>query len=81
MGISGFLSNYFSNDEGYVQLDRCIYANNVDNECLEAVDISEVKVAKEYDKVCDQPDWSANKLEACHHLHRKCKLTMQLIIL
>lgn len=89
MGISGFLSYYFSKDEGYVQLNRCIYANNVDDECLETVDISEVKVAKDYEKVCgdplkcpyDQPDWSAEKLQTCHQLHRKCKLSTQLIIL
>lgn len=87
MGISGFLSYYFSKDEGYVQLNRCIYANNVDDECLETVDISEVIVAKDYEKVCgdplkcpyDHPDWSAKKLDACHQLHRKCKLSMQLI--
>ena len=88
MGISGFLSYYFSKDEGYVQLDRCIYANNVDDECLDTVDISEVKCAKDYAKVCgdplkspyDQPDWSAKKLESCHQLHRKCKLSMQLMV-
>ena len=81
MGISGFLSYYFSKYPGYMELDRCIYASNIDDECLARVDFSEVKCAKGYEKHCgdpkncpyDHPEWSAAKLDACHQLHRKCK--------
>ena len=54
MGINGFLSYYFSkHPEEYVELDRCIFANNLDDECIERVpDFSVVKSSKDYKKVC-----------------------------
>lgn len=54
MGINGFLSYYFSkHPEEYVELDRCIFANNLDNECIERVpDFSVVKSSKDYKRVC-----------------------------
>lgn len=34
LGLPGFLSYYFSNDPGYVELDRCKYAFVADEECI-----------------------------------------------
>ena len=81
IGISGFLNWYFHNDPGYVELDRCIYAHNADEECLNNVPFSEAKHLKMYDNICgnarhcpyDHPDWSAKKREACTAIHRRCK--------
>ena len=54
MGINGFLSYYFSkHPEEYVELDRCIFANNLDDECIERVpDFSVVKSSKDYKRSC-----------------------------
>ena len=82
MGISGFLSWYFANDPGYIQLDRCLFAHDADEGCLSSsISVTEAKGCKLYDNVCgnprdcpyDHPDWSAAKREACSILHRKCK--------
>ena len=81
MGISGFLNWYFHNDQGYLELDRCIYAHDADEDCLGRVPFSEAKHLKMYDRVCgkarhcpyDHPDWSEEKCEACTTLHRRCK--------
>lgn len=81
IGISGFLSWYFHNDPGYLELDRCIYAHNADEDCLAVVPYSEAKHLRMYDHVCgqarhcpyDHPDWSEEKREACTTLHRRCK--------
>jgi len=81
MGISGFLSYYFANDAGYVQLDRCTYAHTADDDCLATVNFSDAKAAKVMKNVCgnprdcpyDHPHWSQDKKEACESMHRKCK--------
>ena len=81
LGISSFLSYYFSNDDGYVELDRCTFAHSADEDCLAKQSFSSCKGAKMYDKVCgnprkcpyDHPDWSAQKKEACVALHQKCE--------
>lgn len=81
MGISGFLSYYFANDAGYVQLNRCMYAHTADDDCLDIVNFSDAKAAKVMTTVCDSPrycpydhpHWSQAKKEACESLHRTCK--------
>ena len=55
MGMSGFLSYYFSITPGYVELDRCTYAHNADEDCLSRMSFSDSKVAKIYDSVCGNP--------------------------
>jgi hypothetical protein len=81
MSISGFLSWYFANDPGYLELDRCTYAHDADEGCLSSISLTEAKCFKLYDTNCgnprdcpyDHPDWSAEKREACSIFHRKCK--------
>ena len=85
MGLSGFLKWYFYNDPGYVELDRCIYAHNADEECMTHVPLSEAKNFKLSDHICgnprdcpyDHPEWSEEKREVCASLHRKCKLNLR----
>jgi hypothetical protein len=81
LGIASFLLHYFSNNNEYVELDRCTYAHSAEEDCLSQVDITSCKGGKIYDKVCgnprncpyDHPDWSAAKKEACATLHKNCK--------
>lgn len=56
MSLGGFLAYYFASDAGYVQLDRCKYANNLDSECMTQYPITDDIVAfKGYEKVCGNP--------------------------
>ncbi len=92
LGISGFLAYYFAKNPGYYQkLDRCQYAFDADEPCINVrQSFKDYKAFKIVDGICgnplhcpyDHPDWSKNKKEACSALHRKCKTrwTTQLFI-
>ncbi len=81
MGVNGFLSWYFSKDSGYIELDRCQYAHDADEECLSKTPLTEAKGLKIHETICgnprdcpySHPNWSEEKKEACATLHRKCK--------
>jgi hypothetical protein len=56
MSLGGFLAYYFASDAGYVQLDRCKYANNLDSECMAQYPTTDDIVAfKGYEKTCGNP--------------------------
>lgn len=81
IGISGFLSWYFANNNAYTELDRCLFAHDADEGCLTTTALDEAKSLKVHNSVCgnprhcpyDSPEWSEDKRDACASLHRKCK--------
>lgn len=77
LGLKGFFSYLASVDNGWYELDRCTYNNQLDEVCINQVDVNDSKVVRHSKNVCgeprdcpyDHPLWSAKKKEACQKAH------------
>lgn len=79
LGVKGFFSYHASKTTSWKELDRCTYNNELDDECINKIDVEDSKVAKHSKKVCgmprdcpyDHPMWSFKKRNQCQKLHSR----------
>ncbi len=77
LGLKGFFSYKASKDSRWKELDRCTYNNQLDDYCIDNIDVNNSKVVRHSKKVCgeprdcpyDHPSWSDKKKEQCHKAH------------
>ncbi len=78
MGLKGFFSYKASKDSRWMELDRCTYNNQLDDYCIDNIDVDNSKVVRHSKYVCgeprdcpyDHPKWKKNKKEQCNKAHK-----------
>mmetsp|Transcript_15108 Transcript_15108/g.19155 ORF Transcript_15108/g.19155 Transcript_15108/m.19155 type:complete len:544 (+) Transcript_15108:275-1906(+) len=79
LGLKGFFSYKATKDPSWVELDRCTFNNQLDDDCISQLDAADSKVVRHSEYVCglprhcpyDHPQWSVEKIQACQSIHEK----------
>ena len=77
LGLKGYFSYRADHDPAWEELDRCFYNNQLDDECIDKVEVNYVTIIVHSKSVCgeprdcpyDHPAWSEKKRCACEQAH------------